>query len=109
MVVRSVNPRTGQVIKDFISNVPDDVGTALAKGKEAQLKWMREWEKEERIEAVMELRTALQAMKDAGTTEFHELTPDAVIGAGEEWITELSTDELKKLFTLSAEAVGEEG
>jgi len=64
MVVRSVNPRTGQVIKDFISNVPDDVGTALAKGKEAQLKWMREWEKEERIEAVMELRTALQAMKD---------------------------------------------
>ncbi|OPX66898.1 MAG: Lactaldehyde dehydrogenase [Methanomassiliicoccales archaeon PtaB.Bin215] len=64
MVVRSVNPRTGQVIKEFASNVPEDVSSALAKGREAQRKWMTDWNKDERIEAVLELRTALQAMKD---------------------------------------------
>ena len=32
---------------------------------------------------------------------------DLAVGAGENWITELSTDELRELFTLGAEAVGE--
>ncbi|WP_040687053.1 DEAD/DEAH box helicase [Nocardia vinacea] len=32
---------------------------------------------------------------------------DLAIGAGENWITELSTDELHRLFTLGAEAVGD--
>ncbi|MBF6125456.1 DEAD/DEAH box helicase [Nocardia brasiliensis] len=32
---------------------------------------------------------------------------DLAIGAGENWITELSTDDLRELFTLGAEAVGE--
>ncbi|MEU3014682.1 DEAD/DEAH box helicase [Nocardia asteroides] len=32
---------------------------------------------------------------------------DLAVGAGENWITELSTDELRDLFTLGAEAVGE--
>jgi len=30
-----------------------------------------------------------------------------VVGAGEDWLTELSTDELRELFALSGEAVGE--
>jgi len=30
-----------------------------------------------------------------------------VIGTGEAWLTELSTTELKKLFTLSREAIGD--
>jgi succinate-semialdehyde dehydrogenase/glutarate-semialdehyde dehydrogenase/succinyl-CoA reductase len=64
MVVRSVNPRTGQVIKEFDSSSPDDVQAALDKGREAQRKWMGEWNGEERIGAVLEMRTALQAMKD---------------------------------------------
>ncbi|MFD3594493.1 DEAD/DEAH box helicase [Nocardia sp. NPDC058640] len=32
---------------------------------------------------------------------------DLAVGAGENWITELSTDELRELFTLGAEAVGD--
>ncbi|MEV0251980.1 DEAD/DEAH box helicase [Nocardia sp. NPDC050712] len=32
---------------------------------------------------------------------------ELAVGAGENWITELSTDELRELFTLGAEAVGE--
>ncbi|HNU35870.1 MAG TPA: aldehyde dehydrogenase family protein [Methanomassiliicoccales archaeon] len=64
MVVRSVNPRTGQVIKEFASNVPEDASSALTKGRVAQRKWMVDWDKNERVEAVLELRTALQAMKD---------------------------------------------
>lgn len=32
---------------------------------------------------------------------------DLAVGAGENWITELGTDELRELFTLGAEAVGE--
>ncbi|WP_280232537.1 DEAD/DEAH box helicase [Nocardia cyriacigeorgica] len=32
---------------------------------------------------------------------------DLAVGSGENWITELSTDELRDLFTLGAEAVGE--
>jgi len=64
MVVRSINPRTGQVIKEFTSNVPHDVSVALDKGREAQRKWVSEWDRDERIEAVLEMRTALLAMKD---------------------------------------------
>jgi len=64
MVVRSVNPRTGQVIKEFKSSEPEDVSSALAKGRKAQRKWMVDWNKEERIEAVLELRGVMQAMKD---------------------------------------------
>jgi hypothetical protein len=32
---------------------------------------------------------------------------DLAVGAGENWITEMSTDELRELFTLGAEAVGD--
>ena len=32
---------------------------------------------------------------------------DLVVGDGEGWLTELSTGELRQLFTLGAEAVGE--
>ncbi|WP_194817605.1 DEAD/DEAH box helicase [Nocardia sp. XZ_19_385] len=32
---------------------------------------------------------------------------ELAVGAGENWITEMSTDELRELFTLGAEAVGE--
>ena len=64
MVVRSINPHNGQVIKEFASNLPDDVLAALVKGREAQGKWVSQWDVEDRIEAVLELRTALQAMKD---------------------------------------------
>jgi hypothetical protein len=30
-----------------------------------------------------------------------------VVGAGEDWLTELSTGELRELFALSGEAVGD--
>jgi len=33
---------------------------------------------------------------------------DAIIGSGESWLTELSTDQLRELFTLSSDAVREE-
>jgi SNF2 family DNA or RNA helicase len=32
---------------------------------------------------------------------------ETVIGAGEGWITEMSTDQLRDLFTLRADALGE--
>ncbi|SLJ83206.1 helicase [Mycobacteroides abscessus subsp. abscessus] len=32
---------------------------------------------------------------------------DLAVDAGENWITELGTEELRELFTLGAEAVGE--
>lgn len=64
MVVRSVNPRTGQVLKGFTANTPDDVQAVLAKARAAQRKWMNEWNSEERVNAVLEMRAALQVMKD---------------------------------------------
>jgi acyl-CoA reductase-like NAD-dependent aldehyde dehydrogenase len=64
MAVRSVNPRTGQVIKEFASSCPEDVLACIDRARKAQFSWMSEWGREERIEAVMELRSALQAMKD---------------------------------------------
>jgi len=64
MVVRSINPRTGQVIKEFVPSAPDDVMVALHNGRKAQQKWMSGWDKEERLAAVMELQSALLAMKD---------------------------------------------
>jgi len=33
---------------------------------------------------------------------------DSIVSSGETWLTEMSTDELKKIFTLSREAVREE-
>ncbi len=48
---------------------------------------------EERIAAMIENKRALA---------------DQIIGSGEEWITELSTDALRELFALSRDAVGEE-
>jgi len=64
MTVRSINPRNGQVVKEFVSNHPDDVLSTLMKGRDAQRKWMSEWVNEERIEAVLELRSALLSMKE---------------------------------------------
>jgi SNF2 family DNA or RNA helicase len=32
---------------------------------------------------------------------------ERIVGAGESWLTEMSTDQLKELFALSREAVGE--
>jgi acyl-CoA reductase-like NAD-dependent aldehyde dehydrogenase len=64
MTVRSINPRTGEVIKEFVASSPDEVRASVAKGRDAQRRWMIDWSKEERIEAVFELRAALQAMKD---------------------------------------------
>ena len=48
---------------------------------------------EERIAAMIENKRALA---------------DQIIGSGEDWITELSTDALRELFALSRDAVGEE-
>jgi SNF2 family DNA or RNA helicase len=31
-----------------------------------------------------------------------------IIGSGENWLTEMSTDQLKELFALSREAVGDD-
>ena len=45
---------------------------------------------EERIDALIDEKKALAEM---------------VIGSGEEWVTELSTDELRRLITLDPEAV----
>jgi SNF2 family DNA or RNA helicase len=47
---------------------------------------------EERIDALLEKKRNLA---------------DNVVGTGEEWLTELSTDQLRDLFTLSQEAVVE--
>jgi SNF2 family DNA or RNA helicase len=47
---------------------------------------------EERIDLMIEQKQALA---------------DLVVGDGESWLTELSTDELRDMFALSAEAVGE--
>ncbi len=45
---------------------------------------------EERIDAMIEEKKALA---------------DNIIGSGEDWITELTTDELRRLIALDAEAV----
>jgi SNF2 family DNA or RNA helicase len=49
---------------------------------------------EERIDALIESKLALA---------------ESIVGAGENWITELSQTELRELFTLRREAVAEEG
>jgi len=47
---------------------------------------------EERIDMLIEQKRALA---------------ENIIGSGENWLTEMSTDQLKELFALSREAVGE--
>jgi SNF2 family DNA or RNA helicase len=47
---------------------------------------------EERIDAMIEEKKALAEL---------------VVGAGESWLTEFSTDQLRDLFTLDADAVAE--
>jgi len=47
---------------------------------------------EERIDEMIEKKTAIA---------------DQVVGTGEGWLTELSNDELKNIFALSKDAVGE--
>jgi len=64
MAVRSINPRTGQVIKEFEPSRPEEVLESIDKARKAQRSWVADWSKEERIEAVLEMRSALQAMKD---------------------------------------------
>ncbi len=64
MVVRSMNPRTGAIIKEFTPSSSEDVLSSVTKGRQAQKLWMTDWSKEERIEAVLEMRSAIQAMKD---------------------------------------------
>jgi len=64
MAVRSINPRTGEVIKEFTPNQPGDVESSILNGRVAQQKWMAEWSKEERIAAVLEMRAAMMATKD---------------------------------------------
>jgi SNF2 family DNA or RNA helicase len=32
---------------------------------------------------------------------------ESIVGSGENWLTEMSTEQLRELFTLSREAVGE--
>ncbi|UCE61564.1 MAG: DEAD/DEAH box helicase [Phycisphaerales bacterium] len=48
---------------------------------------------EERIAAIIESKKALM---------------ERIVGSGEEWLTEMSTDQLRELFTLSREAVAED-
>jgi SNF2 family DNA or RNA helicase len=48
---------------------------------------------EERIDALLERKRNLA---------------DNVIGSGEDWLTELSTDKLRELFELSRDAVAED-
>ncbi|NLX47856.1 MAG: aldehyde dehydrogenase [Euryarchaeota archaeon] len=64
MAIRSINPRTGQLIREFTPSVPDDVLASLEKGREAQRKWMTDWNKDDRLEAVLEMRASMLAMKD---------------------------------------------
>ena len=73
MVVRSVNPRTGETIKEFVPSTQSDVLSNLIKGRSAQRQWMEERSRPERIDAVLELRSALLSMKEALiTTEMLE-------------------------------------
>ena len=39
--------------------------------------------------------------------EGKQAVADRVVGSGEGWLTELSNEELRRLFALRAEAVGE--
>ena len=48
---------------------------------------------EERIDAMIERKKALA---------------DLVVGTGEDWLTELSTDEIRSVVALSASAMGED-
>jgi SNF2 family DNA or RNA helicase len=39
--------------------------------------------------------------------EQKKVLAESIVGSGENWLTEMSTDQLKELFALSREAVGE--
>ncbi|MCG7844664.1 MAG: aldehyde dehydrogenase family protein [Methanomassiliicoccales archaeon] len=64
MVIRSMNPRTGEVLKEFTPSSIEDVLSSVKKGRIAQKLWMTDWSKDERAEAVLEMRSAMKAMKD---------------------------------------------
>ncbi|TFG55554.1 MAG: aldehyde dehydrogenase [Methanomassiliicoccus sp.] len=64
MTIRSMNPRTGEVIKEFKPASEEDVLRCLSKGRKAQKIWSTECDKGDRIEALKELQAVMTSMKE---------------------------------------------
>jgi acyl-CoA reductase-like NAD-dependent aldehyde dehydrogenase len=63
MNVRSINPRTGELVKEFGSSSEAEVSDTFARSSAAQKDWAGK-PREERIDSVLELKDVLGSMKE---------------------------------------------
>jgi acyl-CoA reductase-like NAD-dependent aldehyde dehydrogenase len=83
-MVLSINPRTGQPIKEIPSSSPAELRDALARARRAQEKWFRGTSAEERVTQVKELEAVCRKRIDEVVSLMHEEvgTPKkALVGA----------------------------
>ncbi len=84
MVVRSVNPRTGQIIREIASSTPAELRDALARARRCQKEWYRGTSREDRATLIKDLEAVCLRRRDEVVGLMHEevgIPKKALIGA----------------------------
>ena len=72
MVVRSVNPRTGQIIREIASSTPAELRDALARARRCQKEWYRGTTREDRATLIKDLEAVCLRRRDEVVGLMHE-------------------------------------
>jgi acyl-CoA reductase-like NAD-dependent aldehyde dehydrogenase len=72
VTVRSINPRTGQVIRELPSSTPSELRDALARARRYQRKWYAETSSEERASLIKELEAVCLRRRDEVVNLMHD-------------------------------------
>lgn len=84
MVVRSINPRTGQIIREVASSKPAELHDALVRARRCQREWYRATGREERASLIKELEAVCLRRRDEVVNLMHEevgIPKKALVGA----------------------------
>jgi acyl-CoA reductase-like NAD-dependent aldehyde dehydrogenase len=74
MIVTSINPRTGERIRDFETSTPEQIDQAVIRATKAQLDWWEGRSREERADALQEMgRTFAKAKEQVVDIAFQEI------------------------------------
>jgi len=72
VTVRSINPRTGQIIEEIASSTPSELRDALARARRCQREWYVRTTREERASMIKELEAVCLRRKDEVVGLMHE-------------------------------------
>lgn len=84
MVVRSINPRTGQIIREVASSKPAELHDDLVRARRCQREWYRATGREERASLIKELEAVCLRRRDEVVNLMHEevgIPKKALVGA----------------------------